>query len=441
MSYLGRLRELISAGNLQGEFVRRTVARMALVRPLRFFLLRLLPRPILLRALSAATLQQKTVPGKALVLYLERSLFLQDMKQILQRTDELSWCSFPLALLRKLQLEYLPNEAMKQGEYYEKRQDYLSGWREAERLGYDYLRYLAEKREVRAVLAANHDYGSDECIRKACRALEIPYLVLSRENVTDAKIFQHVLELFKRGPSNLAACAVFGPLHKRLYVESGILPEENVWITGSPRMDAYRDGFNPPSIAHRRQIVYMSSMSLYIHNPEQGSLLVDALCRVSERLAGDGGEVILKFKNSPDEKKVDELLPGATDCLRTVSGVTAREALETARVVIGYHTLALLEALLTDVTLVIPFWDGIDTSPERCNLHPSRVEEDCNIFFARSIEEFVDCSVQAFLEPDMNSVNRDYRISLLNKFVKFDPDESASLKVERFVKAYLAYEV
>jgi hypothetical protein len=107
-----------------------------------------------------------------------------------------------------------------------------------------------------------------------------------------------------------------------------------------------------------------------------------------------------------------------------------------SRLIIGYNTLALVEALLSKAVIAIPQWGEIGNDTESQQFNPE--DKTCS-----SVIEFVKSThdMEELLEKIINYKsfypNMEKRISLLKKCMFYDPNKFNSNYVEEFVLSHI----
>jgi hypothetical protein len=336
-------------------------------------------------------------PGKLTVLCLERSQFIKDIEELRRLTD-LNWVTLNAVRLREQQEPWVPEAARQQG--------YFSAWlKESEQtqiratlvaFAVALLQEAQRNMTVDAVATANVDYWQDESIKLACRQLGIPFLVLCRENYTIPWTVPWMHEHIAKSRFHFegAGLAVFSQHTKDAFVPAFSDPND-IWVTGAPRYDRCLN-LSPLPDAER---TYLSLVSFN----DPGYRAVNTFLEVAEifdRVAQSDAHPqltwLVKCKKRGDREEVLRRVGVKGDSrLQFEYDTPLFELFPRSRIVIGYNSLALIEALLTDAPIVVPCWG--DARDERQNVMLDYNDPlTCRVVtFANSPEDFADLLRQA----------------------------------------------
>jgi hypothetical protein len=180
-------------------------------------------------------------PGRITVLCLDRSQFIKDIEELRRLTD-INWVTLNAVKVKSQQERWVPAADRHQG--------YFSGWLKEDRARH--LRPVLEKfgvallteaqRHMRidAVAAANMDYWQDEALKLGCRRLNIPFLVLCRENYTIPWTvpWHHDYIAKTKFHFDGAGIAVFSEPTKGA-ITPAVSDPDDIWVTGAPRYDRW----------------------------------------------------------------------------------------------------------------------------------------------------------------------------------------------------------
>lgn len=382
------------------------------------------------------------VPDRPTVLCLERSQFIKDIEELRQLTN-LNWVTLNAVRLKERQEVWVAESDREQG--------YFSTWLKEERCRH--LRPILEKfavallkeacrtLKIDAVITANIDYWQDEAIKLACNKLGIPFLVLCRENYTIPWTVPWMHDHLKKSRFHFdgAGLAVFSQATKDAFAPAFESPDD-IWVTGAPRYDRhlYRESSN----------VAKSHLSLITFN-DPGYMAVDTFLEVAEifdqvaRHENHKGLTwLVKCKKRGDRKEVLNRI-GSLDGspLQFEYSTSLFELFPRSRIVVGYNSLALIEAMLTDAPILVPCWG--QTRSTRNNLLL-----DYNDPLTRKVVNFADTpeifstmltnSAQGKLLP---TGSRKERLDLFKAHLHLPNNDSlfptASAAIEAFIKYYI----
>jgi len=297
-------------------------------------------------------------PGRITVLCLERSQFIKDIEELRRLTD-INWVTLSSTRVKARQEHWVPEAHREQG--------YFSVWlkegRSAhlrpllERFGVALLKEAQRTMSIDAVAAANIDYWQDEALKLGCNRLGIPFLVLCRENYsipwTVPWMHDHLAKSGFRFEGQ--GLAVFSQPTKDAFAP-GFDDPDDIWVTGAPRYDRWLDLKPlPDSAKDHVSLITFNDPGYMAEN------VFTEVARIFERVARESKPSpltwLVKCKKRGDRDEVLERLGRVdADALRFEYDTPLFDLFPRSRVVIGYNSLALAEAMLTEAPVVVPCW-------------------------------------------------------------------------------------
>ena len=118
--------------------------------------------------------------------------------------------------------------------------------------------------------------------------------------------------------------------------------------------------------------------------------------------------------------------------LRSEQHGDLRNLMERSKVIIGFNTLALTEAMLTNARLMVPAWHDVNAFREKLMMDPADQELQTEIGFCASADEFQSLLKEALrkeIEPD-----RAQRLKLMNRYMHYTLGETCSQRVANSVR-------
>jgi hypothetical protein len=363
-------------------------------------------------------------PGCLNVLAVNRELLSKDTEQIARRTgiNFIPWRSGHLGRLIapwtpkvcQIQTACIMDEQHRNHPCWIKGQELLAGLFET----------LQKNGSVPAAISANIDYWQEEPLRRFCGKSGIKHLVLDRENHCVEEYRANFRREYARtGFTFNGHAAVFSEHMKQLLIESNACSAGQITVTGAPRMDVWLD---QRPVQPKDTVTCLSFRTCLI--PEMFddaiNIFIDAARRNPDLQfvvkckegRGDYGLMQEKFKacNAPAN-------------LRPEQHINMRDLLDRSKVIVGFNTLSLAEALLTDTALIIPSWLVTSDNKHLTMMDPDDAELGKEIQFPRTLEQFrqqLDTAIQT-----VPAVDRALRLKLTNRYMLFTPGESASQRV------------
>ena len=122
--------------------------------------------------------------AKPTVLCLTSQQFIRDVHELQRRGTRYQYLPVLDLYLAEVQNEWVPERLQEQGVYVnEVGPEADAIWAKSREFGIELIKYYQDEgHNVVAVMAGNWDYWNDECLRLACEAMGLPFLVLMREH-------------------------------------------------------------------------------------------------------------------------------------------------------------------------------------------------------------------------------------------------------------------
>jgi len=367
-------------------------------------------------------------PDEPNVLAVGRELFFKDTEQVENRTG-LHFIPWRSGHLGRLQKAWTPETFRKQGtSLSEPGSREHPGWKKGEKLIQSIHQTLGVER-VPVIMSANTDYWQETSMRQYCTDNHVLHYVLCRENLIIPHFRNIVINRQREsGMKFQGHVAVFSNHMKEVFLEGGSCREDQITVTGAPRTDIWRD----ERPAQERNTVLLLSFRTSL-DPD---MFNDAIERFIEA-ARDFPDLdfVVKCKEGRGDyawmkQKMKE--NNAPQNLRPEQYGDLRDLMERSRVIIGFNTLALTEAMLTDARLIVPAWHDIDAFRNKLMMDPEDQELQTEIGFCASADEFQNLLAEALrneAEPD-----RAQRLKLMNRYMHYTPDETCSQRVADSVR-------
>lgn len=382
-------------------------------------------------------------PGRPTILCLERSQFIKDIEELRRFTD-LNWVTLNAVKLKQTQERWVPEADRQQG--------YFSTWLKEARCGH--IRPILEKfaialieeaqrhMPIDAVATANIDYWQDEAMKLACGRLGIPFLVLCRENYTIPWTVPWMHEHLQKARFHFdgAGLAVFSQATKDAFAP-GFENPDDIWVTGAPRYDRWLH-LAPLSEAaknHLSLITFNDPGYMATNTFLEVAEIFDRVARVEDR---PGLTWLVKCKKRGDRDEVLERV-GSLDGspLHFEYDTPLFELYPCSRIVIGYNSLALIEAMLTDAPVVVPCWGETRAPRKDLLLDYSDPLTRRVVTFAETPEAFADLLARAARGEKLLTGTPEDRRALFQAHLHFPGLDggpaTASAATEAFVRHYV----
>ncbi len=372
--------------------------------------------------------------GRPTVLCLSRPHFSIDVEQ-LRSLDHLNWVSLNLIMLGEIQRAWAA-PAMQQQTFFQNTlgvEVYAARWKLMVRFARALLQGIGRRCDLRGVLCANIDYWQSEALRIVARERGIPFLVLSRENLLTDYDDRLVRERYSGFHFSGDACAVFGRWIGDTLVRAGCIRQDQIVVTGAPRLDVWKKVTSQETA--RDKIVLLSFADPNYYAPQAFHACLRRFVAAAARHSSSGLTFVVKAKNKEDRLAIlrmcgDRALP---ERLVVTERVSLEELLPRARLIIGFNTMALFDALFTHSPIAVPDW--LDTRRGREYLMFQPDDALCREvlrFFGneQQLDRLLDEAAASDYreEEDIRS-----RHALIERYVHLPQEATATELVERFV--------
>ncbi len=250
------------------------------------------------------------------ILCLGRLGFNDDVIALRAAAPGLQWPTLPAEYLSKVHGDLVPTGLQTQGNAY---------W-DKETL--EMATALLEALQPKAVLSANINYWPEASLRAACARLGIPFVVLCREHwciPCDLDVWRG-----STPAADVAAVCVAGESSRDALTRYGTVAPERVHVTGLPRWDAWRD---MPAVERDLVVLLEYADEAYLAPQNYREVL-----KVFHGAAWHHGQDQFVIRTKADHTQP---LP---------------ELLNRARLVIGFNSLSLIDALLSPAEVAVPHW-------------------------------------------------------------------------------------
>ena len=384
------------------------------------------------------------VPGKTTVLCLERSQFIKDIEELRSRTS-LNWVTLSAVQLRAQQERWVPEADRLQGSFStwlkEPRAAHLRPILEC--FGVALLQEAQRTMQIDAVVAANIVYWQDEAMKVACRSLGIPFLVLCRENYTIPWTvpWHHDFLAQTRFRFEGAGMAVFSEATKRAVAPS-FDSSDDIWVTGAPRYDRWLDLPARPDgeKKHISLITFNDPGYMAVNTFLETAAVFDRMARADTQHALTW---LVKCKKRSDKAEVLASLGAKADVhLKFEYDTPLFELYPRSRIVIGYNSLAMVEAMLTDAPVVVPCWGEARAERKNLLLDYNDPLTQRVITFAQSPEDLANLIDRAARGEKLLVGSPEDRRALFEAHVHLPGADggpaTASAATEAFVRHYVA---
>ena len=377
--------------------------------------------------------------GRPTVLCLDRAQFRKDIEELRSRTN-LNWVKISATEPKKIQEKWV-QERWRRQTYIaydlETKCAYLKPW--LRRFGEKFLEAVNRTHPIAAVMVGNTDYWQDEAIKLGCKSLNIPFLTLGRENYTKKVDADRLLEHFKKAKFNYGGdgVAVLSRETRDVMVGSGSFADGDVWVTGAPRYDRWQDIESVPPM-ERNYITLLSYADPVYLAQQNFAECVSLFAEEAKKYASTNLKFIIKVKKPSEVEPIKQAFAQIDEYPVEIAWDShLYELFPRSRIVIGYNTLAAVEALLTDSPVVLPCW-GDACRPATETLMHFQDPHDSNVaYFPDSpdrLRELIKQAVAGTLTTKGSVAERRARFT---RHIGLPDHGTSSAAVEKFVNHYI----
>ena len=375
------------------------------------------------------------IPDRPTVLVARRAQFSKDIEELSNHTN-LNFAAISAVKVKKAQESWVPEDLRQQTYFAALLRANPALLRKLEDFGRAFLTEASRKTGIDAVMVANFDYWQDEAIKLGCTALGIPFLVLSRENYTipwtSPWLRQRIADAKFRFYGSGVAC--FSHATKRA-MSPGVADPNDIWVTGAPRYDRWLN-IAPRPLSEKTYVTLVTFNLPGYGAQDLFSEVLAEFAATSMAEKGKGVTWLVKCKKRADYEEIAAKVPNGHGLALTYD-TPLFELFPVSRLVIGYNSLALVEALLTDAAVVIPWWGQTKADASQFLLDPNDPAIAEVIHIARSPEEFAALLQRAASGEDLKRGSREQRLAIFSRHMQLPQHGTASKAVEEFILHYV----
>jgi len=405
-------------------------------------------------------------PHRALIM--ARAGFLEDVEESFRGTRDFELVVWPSFALKAFAAPILSPSL--DHNYYVSVDDKIEATKHAYR---DFLRqtwlHFAKLMPIDVVLTGNFSYCAEREFAAMLEELGTPFVALHKENVRPPRRVEYWRHLYKerRGPFTGRKVLVYNEIERRLQIESGVASPDRVVITGMPRLDRIhrwrRDHAGPSSVNTRPQVLFFAfarqeKLTAIQRKPSakiEGNMeamdgdwgklgwmeLGEGSHRAMVELARARPDITVVVKTKGQRRKKDDILlmlQSASDTLppnlKLVTGGDPFPLMIESRVVVGFNTTGLLEAIAAGKPVIVPWFGEAQDSAMRDNiidLNNAAVYAQSEADLIRMITDYID-------NPRDVPAQLDDSVSQVLEYWVGNSDSAAGDRVHRAIKDVIA---
>ncbi|MCE8038921.1 hypothetical protein [Halomonas sp. MCCC 1A11062] len=363
---------------------------------------------------------------KPVVLCVGRSLFKKDYKQFSQ-DKTFAWIWVDTYMLKLALDDIVPSEYQHQTQYIDSLELHKEEWRSAINLMSKFLEKIKKRVAVNSVLTANIDYWQDYALKKAAQDQSVKVVVLSKEFPINKKVSEEYRRKYYKFEHLADYICCFGSRLQDIFIDSGLGNKNNIVVTGAPRLDAWRSA---QYIQSGNIVTLLSFREGYGGDSE--IFFYDVMERTIKALEIKSEKYVLyiKAKNKIDEKLIKEEVGESKNVIVT-SSVELTDLLPRSKIIIGFNSLSLVEALLTESVILVPDWHGLDKKEDMLSTFSFVPPGTINLVTKEKLSKLLE-NIESTV--DELAPIRENRLSMLKEFMQWDDDETSTEKLVKILK-------
>jgi hypothetical protein len=322
------------------------------------------------------------------VLCLSRSIFIEDVKAMASKSNDIQYFYFNKNLLGMAVERFLPQPELNEKNYHIDTR-YDEGKEKLFTFVSDVFKVLHRHLKFDAVMSGNFGYVDQQEFFRICRLNQIPAIVLYKEGMTVSSFYDTVAEHYKSKMFLADKILFYNEDIRKNMMRGNIngLKEEKTASVGIPRLDNY---ISAPQ-SKTKHIVFFS----FVPN-EKFSYMTedDKILKIAKKRSEDFHKHVFQFAlKHPDwqitvkTKRARHYARYAKEVMRKHYGdgkiknvkITRKDnttgLIKSASIVVGFNSLTLIEAIMADRLVISPYfgdlfegaWDYFYHFPEFVN--------------------------------------------------------------------------
>lgn len=329
--------------------------------------------------------------------------------------------------------------------------------------------HFARLMPVDVVLTGNFSYCAEREFAAMLEEAGTPFVAIHKENVRPPRRVEYWRHLYKerRGPFTGRKVLVYNDIERRLQIESGVAPPDRIVITGMPRLDRIhrwrREHAGPSGARTKPQVLFFAfarqeKLTAIQRKPSAGvagnmeamdgdwgklgwTELGEGAHRAMVELARRRPDITVVVKTKGQRRKKDDILlmlQSAADTLppnlKLVTGGDPFALMTESRVVVGFNTTGLLEAIAAGKPVVVPWFGEAQESTMRDHI----IDLNGAVAYAPSQDELIGMVSDHIDNPRDIPDRLDESVSHVLEYWVGNPDSAAGARVHQAIKDVIA---
>ena len=367
------------------------------------------------------------IPGKNGVTFLVmmRPSFDKDIAALVQHTD------FGFVIVQngftRFQQVFVPRDRREQT-YYQTAQKPFSGAEDPQAIYADaLLEHAARYATINGVLTANIDYWQDVGLKYHCNARDLVFGVLCRENAVIPQIVTLNYKRYRDAAYKFTGdfIVMAGATSAQMFRDAQVAPSERIYSSGLPRYDVWHDTMTDIAPVTRSFVTLLTFTHGYAADKTFTEVL-DRFVAIAHASKDPTLTFLIKTKDADDTRILQDKLQGRLQSnIRIDHTIAMTQALSGSRVIVGYNSLSLIDALISGSKIIVPGWGECLIDGNMC-MYPQTPQSEQFMRYATSpqalhdaLQSFVDAPTDEKIEAPMSAGMQAY----VSQYVTYMPGQ------------------
>lgn len=364
------------------------------------------------------------LPGTSNVtfLVLMRPSFDKDIAALAQHTG-LGFVIVDQGFTR-FQKIFLPNDRQEQT-YYQTAKNTFAGADDPQAIYADeLLKQAAACAPINGILSANIDYWQDVGFKYHCANRDLVFGVLCRENAVIPKVvtlnFNRYHDASYRFGGDFVVMA--GQTSAQMFRDAKVAPADRILASGLPRYDIWHDAADRLPLVERPFVTLLTFTRGYAADQTFVEVL-DRFVRMAHDSKDAALTYLIKTKDADDTLYLQEMIGSRIRAnIKIDHSIPMTQALLGSRVIVGYNSLSLIDALISGSQIVLPAWGQCLTEGGMC-MYPKTEQSMAFFHYAISPEDLGDAVQHAVSNGAAAGRKMDDGMqAYINRYVTYDPN-------------------
>lgn len=377
----------------------------------------------------------RLVPGRSGInfLVMMRPSMDKDIAALSQHTD-LGFVIVQNGYVRFQEI-FLPRDRREQT-YYQFARTTFSGADDPQAIfAAELLKQAGRIAPISGVLSANIDYWQDVGLKYQCRENKLVFGVLCRENAVIPKIVRQNYDRYRNSGYHFDGDFVVmaGQTSAKMFRDAGVAPADRIYSSGLPRYDVWHSRGEE----RKRNYITLLTFTRGYGADQTFQEVLDVFIRSAASCLYNDIVFLIKTKDAADTRQLSDMLRGRlTSNVMIDDQIPMVEALSGSRMIVGYNSLSLIDALLSGTNIILPAWGECQAVGDMC-MYPRNSISEKFFDFAGSASAMEKALRDVLIEDRKNMVPEPEVLPYIQDYVTYDPRVLNSIAFAEIAKEYV----